>query len=281
MVDVLPHWDNVKVEIADGLGWVTLNRPSKRNAMDPNLNSEMIQVLDHLETVDEVKVVILTGAGESFSAGMDLKAYFREVDEAHPSVQIKVRRDASEWQWRRLMQFSKPTIAMVNGWCFGGAFTPLVGCDLAIASEDAVFGLSEINWGIPPGSVVSRAMAETVSHRDALWYIMTGDTFDGRQAEKMRLVNKAVPADQLRDEVVKLAERLKEKNPVVLRAAKTGFRFARDMPWEPASDYLYAKLEQSQFMDPENGRAKGLAQFLDEKAIRPGLQAYQRAATGE
>lgn len=281
MVGAPPRWDYVEVEIANEIAWVTLNRPSKRNAMNPKLNSEMIEVLDYLETVDDAKVVVLTGAGESFSAGMDLKEYFREVDEAHPSVQIKVRRDASEWQWRRLMQFSKPTIAMVNGWCFGGAFTPLVGCDLAIAAEDAVFGLSEINWGIPPGSVVSRVMAETVSHRDALWYIMTGDTFDGRRAAQMRLVNKAVPADQLRDEVAALAGRLKEKNPVVLRAAKIGFRLGRDMPWEPASDYLYAKLEQSQFLDRDNGRAQGMTQFLDEKSIRPGLQAYQPVVNGE
>lgn len=278
MVDGLPRWDNVEVDVADGLGWVTLSRPTKRNAMNPALNAEMIEVLDYLEGDDRVKVLILTGAGEAFSAGMDLKEYFREVDAAHPSVQIKVRREASEWQWRRLMQYSKPTIAMVNGWCFGGAFTPLVGCDLAIAAEDAIFGLSEINWGIPPGSVVSRAMAETVSHRDALWYIMTGETFDGRRAAEMRLVNKAVPADQLRAEVIELANRLKEKNPVVLRAAKVGFRFARDLPWEPASDYLYAKLEQSQFLDRDNGREQGMKQFLDDKSIRPGLQAYQPVA---
>ena len=93
---------------------------------------------------------------------MDLKEYFREVDGAPEHVQRKVRRDAAFWQWRLLRSFAKPTIAMVNGWCFGGAFTPLVACDLAVAADEATFGLSEINWGIPPGSVVSRALAETV-----------------------------------------------------------------------------------------------------------------------
>jgi trans-feruloyl-CoA hydratase/vanillin synthase len=271
-----PEWQNVLVEIADGIAWVSLNRPEKRNAMNPALNAEMVEVLDHLEADDRAQVVVLTGAGDSFSAGMDLKEYFRDVDAAHPSVQIKVRRDAAEWQWRHLSQYTKPTVAMVNGWCFGGAFSPLVGCDLAIAAEDAVFGLSEINWGIPPGSVVSRALAETVGHRDALWYIMTGETFDGRRAAEMGLVNKAVPRERLRAEVQALANTLKDKNPVVLRAAKIGFRMARDLPWEPASDYLYAKLEQSQFLDRSAGREQGLKQFLDDKTIRPGLQAYRR-----
>ena len=87
---------------------------------------------------------------------------------------------------------------MVNGWCFGGAFTPLVSCDLAIAAEEATFGLSEINWGIIPAGVVSKAVAQVMSQRDALYYIMTGETFDGRKAAAMGLVNEAVPKAKLR-----------------------------------------------------------------------------------
>jgi trans-feruloyl-CoA hydratase/vanillin synthase len=270
-------YDNVKVEIGDGIGWLYLNRPAKRNAMSPALNEEMADALIRLEGDDDVRVLVLTGVGDAFSAGMDLKEYFREVDEAHPSVQIHVRRVANEWQWKHLMNYSKPTIAMVNGWCFGGAFTPLVGCDLAIAAEEAVFGLSEINWGIPPGSVVSRALGETVGSRDALYYIMTGETFDGTRAARMGLVNFAVPREELRAAVEELAGKLKEKNPVVLRAAKQGFRVARHMPWDQAEDYLYAKLEQSQFLDRERGRQEGLRQFLDDKTLRPGLRSYDRA----
>ncbi len=274
--DGLPVWKNVRVSIEDGIAWVELHRPEKRNAMNPALNAEMVEVLDCLEGDDRCRVLVLTGAGEAFSAGMDLKEYFREVDEAHPAVQSRVRRVAAEWQWRRLMTFAKPTIAMVNGWCFGGAFTPLVACDLAIAADDAVFGLSEINWGIPPGSVVSRAIASVMNYRDALYYVMTGETFDGRRAAETGLVNRSVPRAELRDAVRQLAETLKTKNPVVLRAAKVGFKHAREMPWDKAEDYLYAKLEQSQFLDQENGRQSGLSEFLDAKAYRPGLGAYPR-----
>jgi len=275
-VSYADRWTTVRVEVDEGIAWVELNRPEKRNAMSPTLNAEMVEVLEALDADDACGVLVLTGAGDAWSAGMDLKEYFREVDGGPEHVQRKVRRDAALWQWRMLRTYAKPTIAMVNGWCFGGAFTPLVACDLAIAADEATFGLSEINWGIPPGSLVSRGLAETVGSRAALLYVMTGRTFDGRAAAEMGLVNASVPRDRLRGEVELLARELLEKNPVVLRAAKLGFKHAREMSWDAAEDYLYAKLEQSQFLDREGGREQGLAQFLDAKTIRPGLEPYKR-----
>jgi feruloyl-CoA hydratase/lyase len=269
-------WTTVRVEIEDGIGWVIFNRPEKRNAMSPTLNREMREVLEALEIDDAVKVLVLTGAGESWTAGMDLKEYFREIDQAPEIVQERARRDASMWQWKLLRMYAKPTIAMVNGWCFGGGFSPLVACDLAIAADTAVFGLSEINWGIPPGNLVSKALADTVGHRKALEYIMTGDTFTGREAAAMGLVNRSVPLDKLREETVALAHKLAAKNPVVLRAAKHGFKRCRELTWEQSEDYLYAKHDQAQLRDPEHGREKGLKQFLDEKSIKPGLENYRR-----
>ncbi len=269
------RWTTVRVEVEEGIGWVIFNRPEKRNAMSPTLNREMREILETLELDADVKVLVLTGAGESWTAGMDLKEYFREVDQAPEIVQEKIRRDASTWQWRLLRMYAKPTIAMVNGWCFGGGFSPLVACDLAIASETAIFGLSEINWGIPPGNLVSKALADTVGHRKALEYIMTGETFTGRQAAEMGLVNRAVPLESLREETVLLARKLAAKNAVVLRAAKHGFKRCRELTWEQSEDYLYAKLDQAQLRDPEHGREKGLKQFLDEKSIKPGLESYR------
>jgi trans-feruloyl-CoA hydratase/vanillin synthase len=270
------RWQTVKVNVEEGIAWVTLNRPEKRNAMSPTLNREMIDVLETIELDQEAHVLVLTGEGESFSAGMDLKEYFREIDASPEIVQVKVRRDASTWQWKLLRHYAKPTIAMVNGWCFGGAFSPLVACDLAIAADESVFGLSEINWGIPPGNLVSKAMADTVGHREALYYIMTGETFTGPQAAKMGLVNKSVPLAELREATRELAATLRDKNPVVLRAAKIGFKMSRELTWEQNEEYLYAKLDQAQHLDPEQGRAQGLKQFLDDKSIKPGLESYQR-----
>src|SRR5450631_2238833 len=271
------RWTTVLVEVDEGIGWVTFNRPEKRNAMSPTLNREMREILETLELDSEMKVLVLTGAGESWTAGMDLKEYFREVDQAPEIFQERIRRDASTWQWKLLRMYAKPTIAMVNGWCFGGGFSPLVECDLAIAAETAVFGLSEINWGIPPGNLVSKALADTVGQRKALEYIMTGETFTGSQAAEMGLVNRAVPLEQLREETINLARKLLTKNPVVLRAAKHGFKRCRELTWEQNEDYLYAKLDQALHRDPEDGRAEGMKQFLDEKSIKPGLQSYKRS----
>ncbi|AYN93241.1 p-hydroxycinnamoyl CoA hydratase/lyase [Pseudomonas sp. LTJR-52] len=270
------RWKTVEVKVEEGIAWVTLNRPEKRNAMSPTLNREMREILETLEQDADAGVLVLTGAGDAWTAGMDLKEYFREVDAGPEILQEKIRREASEWQWKLLRMYSKPTIAMVNGWCFGGGFSPLVACDLAIAADEATFGLSEVNWGIPPGNLVSKAMADTVGHRESLYYIMTGRTFDGVKAAQMGLVNKSVPLAQLREETVTLARELLEKNPVVLRAAKIGFKRCRELNWEQNEDYLYAKLDQARLRDPEHGREEGMKQFLDEKSIKPGLQTYRR-----
>lgn len=265
----------VLVEFDDGIAWVTLNRPAKRNAINPGIVYAMLKTLEDLETDDRCKVLVLTGAGDSFSAGMDLREYFRATDN-DPKERVKLFRANGAWQWRQLRFYAKPTIAMVNGWCFGGAFTPLVSCDLAIAAEEAQFGLSEINWGIIPAGVVSRAVASLVREREAMYYVMTGEKFDGRRAAQIGLVNEAVPLDKLRERTRQLAKVLMEKNPLVLRQAKVAHRMAAEMSWEQAADYLMAKVDQGTFHDPENGRNVAMTQFLDEKSFKPGLGAYRR-----
>lgn len=267
--------DPVLVEFDNGIAFVTFNRPEKRNAMSPALNKRMLEVLDDLEGDERCGVLVLRGAGASWSAGMDLKEYFRDNDGKGRDVTLKSRRQSGGW-WNRLMYFEKPTIAMVNGWCFGGAFTPLVACDLAIAAEEATFGLSEINWGILPGGNVTRAVAEVMNHRDSLYYIMTGETFGGAKARDMGLVNEAVPLAELETRVRAICATLLEKNPVVLKAAKDTFKRVRNLPWDLADDYIYAKLEQMLFLDKTRGRDQGLKQFLDDKSFKPGLGGYKR-----
>lgn len=275
-----PWGDTVSVEFDEHrVAWVQFNRPDKRNAMSPTLNREMLATLDQLETDERCAVVVLTGAGDAWSAGIDLKEYFRETDRQPRWVQNRVRSEGTNWQFRKLYHYAKPTIAMVNGWCFGGAFVPLVCCDLAIAAEDAVFGLSEVNWGITPGNLVTRALAETIPARDAMYYVMTGEHFDGRRAAQLRLVNEAVPADQLRERTSALARRLISLNPWVVRGAKMGVRHSRLMPWDVAEDFLYAKHDQAILFAPD-AREQGMAGFLDDKTYRPGL-GPNTAATAE
>ena len=269
------EFKTVKVEKEDGITWVILNRPEKRNAMNPQLHYDMLDAITELEDDNATRVMVITGAGASWSAGQDLREYFRALD-INPSERRKASWASQEWRWRRLFTFPKPTIAMVNGFCFGGAFTPLIACDFAIAAEDALFGLSEINWGIFPGGLVSRVLADALCYRDAMYYIMTGDPFDGKKAAEMKLVNYAVPKEKLREETIKLANKLKGKNPQVLKAAKEVYKYCRNMDYNQAEDYMAAKGTALRLTDPEKGRETGMKQFLDDKTYRPGFGEYNR-----
>ena len=269
------EYKTVLVEKEDGITWVIFNRPEKRNAMSPQLHFDMYDAVTDAEGDPETQVMVITGAGSSWCAGMDLKEFFREGDK-NPEFQRKVGWASQEWRWRKLFTFPKPTIAMVNGFCFGGAFTPMIACDFAIAAEDALFGLSEVNWGILPGGLVSRVVTDMMTLRDGLYHAMTGDPFDGKKAAEMRLVNYAVPADQLRGETVKLAKKLMEKNPWALRATKQAYKLVRGMDYSQAEDYLAAKGAQIKIQDRESGYDEGIKQFIDDKTYKPGLGPMAR-----
>jgi trans-feruloyl-CoA hydratase/vanillin synthase len=265
----------IKVEREDGIAWLILNRPEKRNAMNPTMHYEFLDALIELESDPAAKVVVITGAGASWCAGMDLKEFFRDLDN-NPRARRRVNLAGREGGWYRLSFYPKPTIAMVNGYCFGGAFTRLIACDFAIAADDAIFGLSEINWGIFPGGIVSRLLADAMTLRDAMYYILTGDTFTGAQAAAMKVVTAAVPRDRLREETVALAQKLMTKNPHTLRAAKEVFKAARTMTYWQAEEYMAAKAVALKAIDSERGYDQGIKQFIDEKRYRPGLGAYHR-----
>lgn len=269
----------IKIEKnGDGITWLYLNRPDKRNAMNPTMHLEMVEALKELETDDETEILVLTGSGSAFCAGQDLKEFFRELSDK-PKEKLEVGRASQEWRLHKLKSFPKITIAMVNGWCCGGGFTPLIACDFAIAAEEAQFSLSEVNWGILPGGLVSKVIADTMSYRDALYYILTAENFDGNRAREIGLVNFTAPLDKLRDETIAFAQKLQKKNPVVLRAAKEAYRAVRTMDYEQAEDYLSAKSDQLKLSDPEGGGKKGMHEFLDTKSYRPALAPYPRQVT--
>ncbi len=265
----------VKVEKRDGVTTVALNRPEKRNAMSPQLHYEMVDVLKELGEDEETRVLVLTGAGDSWCAGQDIKLFFRDLDDK-PKERHRARLANHEWRWTLLSAFPKPTIAMVNGYCFGGAFVQLFACDFAIAADEAQFGLSEVNWGILPGGLVGKVIVDGLSYRDAVWYAMTGEPFDGKKAAEIKLVNKSVPRDQLEDATMELARSLCKKNPQTLRTIKESLRLVRGMSVDQAADYLLAKEREMRFMDTESGRAEAMKQFLDDKSYRPGMGEYRR-----
>jgi trans-feruloyl-CoA hydratase/vanillin synthase len=260
-------------EVKDRIAWVRFNRPDKRNCMSPTLNRRMLEVLDMLEFREDVGVLVLTGAGTAWSAGMDLKEYFRETEANGLAGVRRSQRESYGW-FRRLRWYQKPTIAMVNGWCFGGGFGPLFACDLAICADEAQFGLSEINWGILPGGGVTKVVVDLLSMRDAMYLTLTGSLIDGKTAAQWKLVNESVPLAGLEARVTELAKVLLAKNPVAIKAAKDAVRRVKDMTYDNAEDYLVRAQEAANFHDKAEGRKEGIRQFIDEKSYKPGLGAY-------
>jgi len=270
--------DTVTFEVIDNIAWVKFNRPEKRNSMSPKLNRRMLAVLDELEFREDAGVLVLTGEGSAWSAGMDLKEYFRETEAQGLQGTRGAQRESYGW-WRRLRWYQKPTIAMINGWCFGGGYAPLFACDLAFAAEEAQFGLSEINWGILPGGGASKIATELTSFRNAMYHALMGETVDGKKAAEWGFVNEALPLIQLKDRVTEVAKVLLTKNPVALKATKDAIRRVREMTYDNAEDYLVRAQEAANSFD-STGRKEGIKQFIDDKAYKPGLGAYDRSKQG-
>ena len=133
---------------------------------------------------------------------------------------------------------------MVNGFCFGGAFSIVEGCDLAVAANEATFGLSEINFGGFPGGSVSKSLANIMHPRDALLFAMTGRTFNGKEAAEMKFVNSSMPLEDLNRHTMALAREISAKDPAALRACKDAFRHSLDMGWEASVSYTEAREDQ-------------------------------------
>jgi feruloyl-CoA hydratase/lyase len=274
------EYRTVKITREDGITWVTLNRPSQRNAMSPELHYEMNDVLDHLATDKETGLIILTGAGDAWCAGQDLKLYFRAL-ENDPAERARANDASHSWRWDKLSAFPKPTIAMVNGFCFGGGFTQLCAVDFVITAEEATFGLSEVNWGIIPGGVVSWNLTEIMMPRHALYYAVTGDTFDGKRAVELGLANFAVPKAKLEETTRAFAQKMLRLNPGVVRSTKEAIRAVAGMNVNQARDYLKGKQDSLVRSEPEIRDKVGMKQFLDEKSYRPGLGPYRRESAGD
>lgn len=267
-------YETVIVRIDERVAHVMLNRPEKRNAMNPLLHREMDDALLHLEHDDRVGVVVLSGAGGNFSAGLDMKEMFRDMED-QPLADASATEASIRWRWQRLANFAKPTIAMVEGYCIGGAFTQLLGCDFAVAANSAQFSLSEVNWGILPGGLVAKVLADALLPRHAVYYACLGESFSAAEAERIGLINYCVEDERLSAEVMNLAHKLLAKSPAVLRATKQAVRNVRTMDIPQALEYLATKSIAMQLGDAEESYSRGLSQFLDEKRYKPAHEPFK------
>lgn len=268
---VLPDdFQFIKTELAEGILTITLDRPEKRNAMSVELTWEMVRLLEAVSLNESVRVVIICGAGKGFCAGMDIKDFF-DLSQRDEAALRAAREAANHWRVRQLRHLPQPTIAMVHGFCFGGAFGIIEACDIVFAADNTTFALSEINFGHFPAGPVAKAISRTMTARSASYYALSGKSFDGPEAESTGIITRAWPEQQLREETYRLAEDLAQKDAVALQFTKESLRFVETMSWDAALDYNAAKFaELKSRQRGEGSRAASVASFLEGKT-RPGL----------
>lgn len=216
-----------------GIGMVTLNRPERLNAINAKLNAELESVLDELAEDDEVRVVIITGAGRGFCAGADIK----EMAEGSGQGTAQRGRQRRYRFFNKLEDLGKPVTAAINGPCNGGGLEIALCCDFRIASEAANFGLGEVKLGIIPAAGATARLPRLIGIARAKELLYFGNVIDARRAHEMGLVNKVVPAEELMAEAMRWAAELAERPPLSLRMLKYCVNVGMQMDLLSALDY--------------------------------------------
>jgi enoyl-CoA hydratase/carnithine racemase len=260
----------LKTELREGVLTISLNRPEKRNAMSVELTFEMVRLLEAVAADESVRVVVLRGAGPGFCAGMDIGDFFDSSKRDEATLRA-AKEAANHWRVRLLRNLPQPTIAMVHGFCFGGAFGIVEACDIAFAAEDTKFTLSEINFGHFPAGPVAKSISRTMSTRAASYYSLSGRTFDGPEAARNGFITRCFPAAELDAETYRLAAELVAKDPIALQFTKESLQHVETMTWDAALNYNAAKFaELKTRQQGATSRASSVASFLEGKS-RPGL----------
>lgn len=241
-----------------GVATLTLNRPGKRNALSFQLVDEILAALDEVEKSDAL-IVILTGAGKAFCAGLDLDELKSLIGKSHAENVEDSRHMASVF--RRLYDFPKPTIAAVNGAAIAGGTGLATMCDFTLAVPEAKFGYTEVRIGFVP-AIVSSILVWQVGHKVARDLLLTGRIFDAAEAHRFGLVNEMIPPDRLMSHTRELALQLMENSPSSVRATKklvNGFLAkALDQQIEQAVEQNAAIRQTADFRE-------GVTSFLEKR----------------
>ncbi|MEM1994264.1 MAG: enoyl-CoA hydratase-related protein [Nitrososphaerales archaeon] len=207
---------NILYEKKNGVAWITINRPQVMNALDIETRKEMLTALLDADADEEVRAVVLTGAGDkAFSAGADLRI-FRDMTPKEARRYVKLAKQVA----RTIETLSKPVIAVVKGYAFGGGLELALSCDMIVASEDAKFGQTEINVGLIPGVGGTQRLPRAVGIRKAKEMIYLGQMIDAQEAYRLGLVNRVVPRDKLDEVLNEILGLIMSKSPLILRLAK-------------------------------------------------------------
>ena len=184
---------------ARGVATVTLNRPEVNNAYDGELVRGLLQAIETLSGARRLRAVLLKGNGRHFQAGADL-GWIGAVARSSPQENAVASRDTAE-AVRRLDQLPVPTIALVQGGCFGGGTGIIAACDVVIAADNAIFSIAEVRWGLT-AAIILPQLAAAIGHRQLRRYALTGERFGAQEARRIGLVHDVVPQDGLEAQII-------------------------------------------------------------------------------
>jgi len=248
----------LKVEIADGIALVTINRPEALNALNNTTLRELQELLNAVETDEAVQVVIITGSGQkAFVAGADIAAM-------QPFSALEAQRFArlGHGVMRSIETCSKPVIAAVNGFALGGGCELALSCDIRLVSDNARFGQPEVNLGVIPGFGGTQRLARLIGKGRALELILTGNMIKADEALQIGLANRVVAQDQLLDVARDMAATIISKGSYAVRLAKQAVHNGLEMDLDKANQYE-AELFSICFASAD--QKEGMAAFLEKR----------------
>jgi len=221
-------FETLLYEKENGLAYITLNRPQQLNTVNVEMRDELYELLPAIQDDPEVRVCIIKGAGErAFSAGADITEFGTAPSQVI-ARQVHLEREL----WRTFLNIDKPLIAAIHGFAIGAGIEMAMCCDIRLASDDARFGLPEINLGMIPPAGGTQMASRLIGVGRASKFILTGDLIDAREAWRLGLINRVVPRDQLLVTARALAQKLASWKPLALRAAKRAIVQGLDLPLE-------------------------------------------------
>jgi 2-(1,2-epoxy-1,2-dihydrophenyl)acetyl-CoA isomerase len=203
----------------EGIATIILNRPERLNAINSEMISELNHALEEVARDEQVRVVILTGAGRAFSAGADLKEV-ESLSEVTPEDKRRHLEGGAQEVVRRLQRMGKPTIAMVNGAAAGAGFDWALACDIRIGAETARFRAAYTIIGLIPGAGATWLLSRIVGPNRTAEIIFTGDFVEAKEAERIGILNRIFPVEELEKETMALARRIASNPPIALRLDK-------------------------------------------------------------
>lgn len=253
----MADYETISIEKRGGVAVFTINRPEKLNALSSVVHREGVEALDELRRDSEVRVVVITGAGEkSFIAGADIGEFAGET----PVSQRNTFLERS--LFNSVDSFPKPIIAMINGFCLGGGNELALACDLRYCSENARFSQPEINLGIMPGGGGTQRLTRLIGEGRAMELILSGKMIDAATARRIGLVNDVFTAEELEAKTMEIAAAIAEKAPIALQMCKEAVKFASRSNLDEG---LRREIDLFAICFSTEDKVEGVAAFLEKR----------------